>query len=707
MSLRIDEGSESRLRTALAEGRTLLVFARLDAGLLKRLRHLLGELIGKGDLKRVRMVGEGPRLRGELAAATGGTVLAATLSHDWLGGHLLESITNPILQKGVRLGIGHGVAVDRDIEEVLHEVRDRLAREQRLHVSGGALSPKALAASIAAELAPDAADDRIKIRGMVLEMAANQNERVVRGFATMLDRIFNTMFAGLETLPSELEMLREAAREGPLIFCPSHRSHVDYLVLSYVLISGGMVPPLVAAGENMNIFPVGALFRGGGAFYIRRSFRDDPLYRATFAAYLRHLLLAGVSIEFFPEGTRSRTGKCIPPRFGMFGAVLDAYRSAPEALAAAAFIPVDIKYEKVPEIDAHHREREGKKKRKESSLDLLKLPKLLTGDFGRMSVRFGSPIGLGDLLEREGGDLEDDDQRRHITRRIAYSVLGGIAEAGDVNAAGLVAGVLLAAEERAVSETEIIERCRGLAAVASGSVRLSAPLVADLPKAVKRSLRFFARSKLVQRFPPSDWRVPPQLRGKLVYMRNQSLHPFVCGALLLRSVEHHADPAGNAPRQAVHDHLKLLSSLMRHDFVFPLDGLDANRENAETQLVEAGALKLTDHGYELALDVHSARLARTWSRLINDVVSCYRACLGELAELPSGLAHNKLQAHLLGKLKSAATRGELLEPESADKVTIGLALRRFGEIGLVKDDAGKVLIDSDLLKTVLAGLLDA
>ena len=706
MSLRIDQGSENRLRQALAEGRTLLVFERLDAQLLKRLRQLIGELVGPRDLKRVRMVGEGPRLRGELAAATGGTALPATLTHDWLGEHLLESFTNPILQKGERLGIGHGVTVKDDIEAALHDVRDRLAREQRLHVSSGALTPKALAASIAVEVAPDNEDDRLAVRKMVLEMAAKQNKRIVRGFATMLDRVFNTMFAGLDAQPEELETLREAARRGPLIFCPSHRSHVDYLVLSYVLVSAGMIPPLVAAGENMNIFPLGTMFRGGGAFYIRRSFREDPLYRATFAAYLRHLLLAGVSIEFFPEGTRSRTGKCMPPRFGMVSAVLDAYQAAPRALSTAAFIPVDITYEKVPEIDAHLAERDGAKKKKESSLDLLKLPRLLTNEFGKVSVRFGAPIQIGAFLEQEDADLDQSEEKRRFTSRLAYKILGGIAQASEVSATGLVAGVLLAAEERALSRHEITQRCRGLAAVASTSVRLSQALEDDLEKAVLDALRFFARSELIQRFPPAQWRVPPTLRGKLVYMRNQSLHPFVCGALLLRSVEREADPRGVAPRQAVHDRLEFLSSLLRHDFVFPLDGLDANRKEAERQLEKSGALSVTDDTYQLSTDVHCARLARTWSRLIADVVTTYRVCLTALTEVPPKLAYSKLPSHLLSRLKAAAERGELLEPEAADKVTIGLALRRFKEIEVLRDADGQVQVDLEQLGELLRMLTD-
>ena len=318
------------------------------------------------------MVGEGPRREASSPRRPAERPFA-TLTHDWLGQHLLEASPTRCCRGRVP-GSDTGSAVD-DVEAALHEVRDRLEREQRLHVSAGDLTPKALAAAIAVEVAPDSEEDRILVREMVLEMAAKQNKRIVRGFATMLDRIFNTMFAGLDLRQEELEALRETARSGPLIFCPSHRSHVDYLVLSYVLVSAGMIPPLVAAGENLNIFPLGRMFRGGGAFYIRRSFRDDPLYRATFAAYLRHLLLAGVSIEF----SRGHAAEPVnaSPRFGMV-AVIDAYQAAPMRWRQPLY-PRRHHVREGPEIGAHSPTRWSK----ESSLDLLKLRACSPTSLGR------------------------------------------------------------------------------------------------------------------------------------------------------------------------------------------------------------------------------------------------------------------------------------------------------------------------------------
>ena len=120
----------------------------------------------------------------------------------------------------------------------------------------------------------------------------------------------------------------------------------------------------------------------------------------------------------------------------------------------------------------------------------------------------------------------------------------------------------------------------------------------------------------------------------------------------------------------------------------------------------AGALSVTETTYQLSADIHCARLARTWSRLIADVVTTYRVCLTVLADLPSKLPYSKLANHLLSRLKSAADRGELLEPEAADKVTIGLALRRYEELKVVQDDEGQVSVDLEQLNDLLRTLTD-
>ena len=145
---------------------------------------------------------------------------------------------------------------------------------------------------------------------------------------------------------------------------------------------------------------------------------------------------------------------------------------------------------------------------------------------------------------------------------------------------------------------------------------------------------------------------------------------------------------------------------MTYAVLFPLDGLTANREEAERQLEQSGALAVTEDTYQLSTDIHCARLARTWSRLIADVVTTYRVCLTSLIDLPAKLAYNKLANHLLNRMQNMADRGELLEPEAADKVTIGLALRRYEEMKVIVDEGGQVRTDLDQINDLLRVLTD-
>ncbi len=143
-----------------------------------------------------------------------------------------------------------------------------------------------------------------------------------------LDQVFAQaaarMFSAIEVDEAGIERLREHAKEGTLVLLPSHKSHMDYLALAWVLYRHKLPLPLIAAGDNLNFFPVGPVFRRAGAFFIRRSFVGDRLYAAVVDAYVRRLLKDGWPLEFFLEGGRSRTGKLLPPKLGLLSIVVDA-----------------------------------------------------------------------------------------------------------------------------------------------------------------------------------------------------------------------------------------------------------------------------------------------------------------------------------------------------------------------------------------------
>ncbi len=158
-----------------------------------------------------------------------------------------------------------------------------------------------------------------------LEAIAAQPSPTTLAFVSpVLAWVFNRIYDGIEVDEAGLERALKAASKAPVVLCPSHKSHVDYLVMSWVLWNRGYAVPLVAAGANLSFWPLGPLLRRCGAFFLRRSFKDDKVYAASFSAYVKKLVHDGVHQEFFPEGGRSRTGKLLQPKLGMFTWQVDA-----------------------------------------------------------------------------------------------------------------------------------------------------------------------------------------------------------------------------------------------------------------------------------------------------------------------------------------------------------------------------------------------
>src|SRR5260370_7692435 len=204
------------------------------------------------------------------------------------------------------------------------------------------------------------------------------------------------MYGGIGGEGGGWDRAMKGAARGPVVFCPSHKSHIDYLVMSFVLWKRGYSMPLVAAGANLSFFPLGPFFRRGGAFFLRRSFKGDVVYTAVFKAYLKKLVREGVHQEFFPEGGRSRTGKLLTPKLGMLTWEVEAVLEG--ARDDLNFVPVSIAYEKVPESKSYSRELAGPAKRPEDLKPLLSVWKVLRSRFARITLPFLHPLPLAKFL---------------------------------------------------------------------------------------------------------------------------------------------------------------------------------------------------------------------------------------------------------------------------------------------------------------------
>jgi glycerol-3-phosphate O-acyltransferase len=294
------------------------------------------------------------------------------------------------------------------------------------------------------------------------EVAANFNTAVVDVGARMLRWLWQKLYDGIQV--NHFDRVREVAQGKEIIYVPCHRSHVDYLLLSYVLYERGLVVPHIAAGINLNLPLIGPFLRGGGAFFLRRSFRGNQLYSAVFQQYLAMNLAKGVPIEYFIEGGRSRTGRPLESRPGMLSMTVTSYllnRRRP-----VVFVPVYFGYERVMEANTFIAELSGKPKKKESILDLLRFLPTLRQNFGSVFVNFGEPLELESFLDSQSPDWREQEPEEEGRPRWLAPVITDLGEeilrrvncAAAVGPVNLAALVLLSTPRQAMLETQLIQQ---------------------------------------------------------------------------------------------------------------------------------------------------------------------------------------------------------------------------------------------------------
>ena len=299
----------------------------------------------------------------------------------------------------------------------------------------------------------------LQARRYLNEIVANCTNITIQVMQRALSSFWNRFYSGIEVTNNDY--LKNLALSHELVYVPCHRSHIDYLLLSYVIYYEGLAIPYIAAGKNLNMPIIGKILRGGGAYFIRRSFRGNKLYSTVLFEYIAGLVAKGTPIEYFIEGGRSRTGRLLQPKPGMLAMTVRGflkYRKRP-----VAFIPVNISYEKLLESKAYQAELSGEDKKSETFINSVKSILKIRGEYGKVATNFGKPIFLNKVLDYKHpawpSEHYDDEVRplwvRDVVNELSNDIITHINQAASINAIHLISSVLLATPNQSMDETEL------------------------------------------------------------------------------------------------------------------------------------------------------------------------------------------------------------------------------------------------------------
>ncbi len=531
---------------------------------------------------------------------------------------------------------------------------------------------------------------------IIRAMAADLRYGWIRVVDATLDIIWSRIYDGIIVDAEGLNRVRDAARKGPVVLVPSHKSHIDYLVMSQIFFKDGIAPPCIAAGDNLNFWPLGFIFRRSGAFFLRRSFKGDKLYSEVFAAYVRRLLREGNAIEFFIEGGRSRTGKILPPRMGMLSMCVDPVLDA--EVPDVHFIPASISYEKVIEGKSYWKELEGEQKKKEAMGALLgSSTKVLRSKYGRVFVDFAEPISMRVFAASRGYEIgkphdpeAPDGPRRQLVTQLGHRIVYGINHATRVTPTSVSALVLLSRAHRGLGEEEMYKNVdRTLDVLESLGARRSPSLEGSTRRpAIREALERLQSDGLISTVlaPDGDTvlQVGEEGRRALDYYKNNIIHFFVPHAIAMLAVM----TAPSAKYADIAETGRRISHLLKFEFSFRADrGFDENLRQAGAFLESRRTLDVrTEDGDETwTITLVGREEAALIASMIGVFFESYRLTAECLDVLPA--SEKRLSAVVLGRAKKQILEGRVVRAEAANKLTVASAIKLLTEDGILSRES--------------------
>ncbi len=526
------------------------------------------------------------------------------------------------------------------------------------------------------------------------EISTNWNQFYTNILLYLIHWIEVHLFDGIGFDTEGFERLKEAGQRGRLIFVPCHKSHLDYLILNNQLFQHHMHPPHIAAGKNLSFWPLGPIFRGSGAFFIRRRFLGGKLYAEVLYTYIKTLLKSGYNLEFFIEGGRSRTGKLVLPKLGLLNMILRAYedKAAPDLL----FVPTFIGYDQVPEEKAYLKELEGRAKDPESVGQLMKARKFLRKRYGRAYIQFSEPISLTEYLGQA-----PEQALRNQAQNLAYRIIQAINDISVVTPFSLVCAALLTYPRKGVYRRELLQIIQVLHDYLQDQGAPRADSLEKLHPAVEETLSLCEARKLITPIEKEEgltdelglggYSIDESKRPLLEYYKNNIIHFFLPASLVSLAIL--SRQGFEFEREQILTDFDFLQDFFKNEFIFDTTGSETQVDQILEYFSSRGVIiKLDSQTAAYTLSASGLKELAYFAHLLYNYFESYWIVFRSIKYLQK---KHRSEREFLKRCQSIGQKlyklGEVERAEALSESTFQNALKLFGEKGIIlkKSPEGK------------------
>jgi glycerol-3-phosphate O-acyltransferase len=513
------------------------------------------------------------------------------------------------------------------------------------------------------------------------EIAATHSPHVIDIAAHLCRFLYTRGYSEeLEYDHKELERIYSLGQRFPLVFLPSHKSNLDHIALQYLFYENKLPPSHTAGGINMNFLGIGQLFRRTGVFFIRRTFKDNPVYKFVLGQYLDYLIEKRFSLEWYIEGGRSRSGKLLPPRFGLLALVVDAYRRAKSD--DVILVPVSIAYDQIQDVGDYVVEQRGGTKKRESLGWFFRFVSAFRRGYGTIHIRFGEPVSLRKFLGPPNPEIETDTESPDLDlQKLAFEVCVRINRVTPITPTAAVTLSLLGAGDQALSLDQMPRTLHNLLEYMR---RRQLPTTEDFdletPEGIERALETLVASGVVSRFdegPEPVYMIGPEQHLAAAYYRNTMVHFVVNIAIAELALLRVSEPDVADRLSEFWEEIWRLRDLLKFEFFFPPRDVFTAEIRQELLLHDPNWEGRVREGPDAILElVHGIRPFSA-HRALRPFLDAY-SVVGDLLEREHPTSSFEEEAFLrqcLGLSRQYHLQRRIRSPESVSKVLFKTALQ--------------------------------